>query len=119
MISEKVYNLSSFKIQYKAILSLSVSSTIESLIWQESKVELQKQINWNNILGIASILSYSENSEHLDAALRISQTCLISETTHIQKAGAIVILETLTNIPALKLAVKRRLIPDNYEQNLP
>lgn len=119
MISEKVYNLSSFKRQYNAILSLSVSSTIESLIWKESKEELLKQINWNNILGIASVLSYSDNSEHLDSALRISQTCLISETTHIQKAGAIVILETLTNIPALKLAVKRGLIPDNYEQNLP
>lgn len=119
MISDKIYNLSSFKRQYKAILNLSVSSTIESLIWKESKEDLLKQINWNNILGIASVLSYSDNSDHLDSALRISQTCLISDTTHVQKAGAIVILETLTNIPALKLAVKRGLIPDNYEENLP
>ena len=119
MISEKVYKLTSFQRQYKAILSLSVSSTIESLNWEKSEEELLEKINWNNILGIASILSYSNNSDYLDSALRIAQTCLITQTSNIQKAGAVVILETLTNIPALKLAVKRNLIPANYEENLP
>jgi len=120
MISDKIYKLTSFQRQYKAILSLSVSTTIETLKWANTEEELLSNINWNNILGIASVLSYSNNSDHLDSALRIAQTCLVTnKTSNLQKAGAIVILETLTNIPALKLAVKRGLIPSDYEQGLP
>lgn len=119
MIADKVFNLGSFKRQYKALQALSVSESIPNLIWNESKESLIKKINWNNILGIASILSHSGNSEYLDAALRISQTCLISETSEVQKGGAIVILESLTNIPALKLAIERKLIKEDYGKNLP
>ena len=36
-----------------------------------------------------------------------------------KKNASVVILENLTNIPALKLAVKRNLIQENYEDELP
>jgi len=119
MIANKVYNLDSFKRQYKAVLALSVSQTIKNLRWTTDRVKLLEQIDWNNILSIASILSHSNNSDHLEASLRIAQTCLTNETTLIQKSGAVVILETLTNMPAIKLAVKRDLIGENYEDFLP
>jgi superfamily II DNA/RNA helicase len=119
MIADKLYSLESFKRQYKAVITISVSQSIINLQWHEDIVILSEKINWNNILGIGSVLSHSNSSDHLEAALRIAQTCLISETTETQKAGAIVILETLTNIPALKLAVKRNLIKEGYEHNLP
>lgn len=78
-----------------------------------------KQINWNNLLGIASILSHSNNSDHLEAALRIAQTCLTNDTSRIQKASAVVILETLTNTPAIRLAIRRNLIQADINNSLP
>lgn len=119
MIADKVFSLESFKRQYKAIIAISVSSTIKNLKWKVDFEELNAQINWNNVLGIASILSYSESSKHLEAALRIAQTCLNLKLEESQRNASVVILENLTNIPALKLAVKRSLIKENYEDELP
>jgi hypothetical protein len=119
MIADKVFNLASFKRQYKAILTYSVGNSIKNLNWKVETNTLKEQINWNNVLGIASILSHSNSSEHLEAALRIAQTCLISKPEENQKIASVVILESLTNIPALKLAVKRNLINANYDDDLP
>ena len=52
MLAEKVYNLDSFKRQYEALLTLSVSDTIPNLIWDKDKSDLLSQIDWNNILNI-------------------------------------------------------------------
>lgn len=119
MIADQIYNLDSFKRQYNAILTLSVSQSIQHLQWATQEEKLLEEVNWNNILGIASILSHSDNSDHLEASLRIAQACLTNETTSIQKSGAAVILETLTNMPAIQLAIKRRLIETDYKDNLP
>jgi superfamily II DNA/RNA helicase len=119
MIADKVFNLDSFKRQFKAVLALSVCNSIKNLKWAEEIETLNQQINWNNLLGIASILSHSDTSEHLESALRIAQTCLSCSPNESQKTASIVILENLTNIPALNLAVKRNLIKKNYEDDLP
>lgn len=119
MISDKLYQLSSFQIQYEAILNISVGDTIKNLRWNINRDELLSKINWNNVLGIGSVLSHSTNSIHLDAALRIAQTCLTCETTKVQKSGAAVILETLTNQNSIKLAVKRNLLTEDYASRLP
>ena len=119
MIAEKVFSLESFKRQFKAVLALSVCNTINNLKWAEEIENIKEQINWNNLLGIASILSHSDVSEHLESALRIAQTCLSNSPNENQKIASIVILENLTNIPALNLAVNRNLIKANYEDDLP
>jgi len=119
MIAHKIFNLESFKRQYRAVLALSVCNTIKKLKWEEDVEVITQQINWNNLLGIASVLSYSDSSEHLEAALRIAQTCLNTNPNENQKTASVIILENLTNIPALKLAVKRGLIKSNYEDDLP
>lgn len=99
MLAEKVYNLDSFKRQYEALLTLSVSDTIPNLIWCKDKFDLLSQIDWNNILSIASLFSYCEESKYLDAALRIAQTCLMQkETNENQKNAAAFILDNLTTI---------------------
>ena len=49
MIADKVFNLESFKRQYKSIIAISVSSTIKNLNWKVDFEELNRQINWNNI----------------------------------------------------------------------
>lgn len=120
MIADKVYNLDSFKRQYEALLILSVCATIPELAWEKSKQSLLVQIDWNNLLGIASILSYSPNNLHLEAALRIAQTCLIQEDcTDNQKSAAAVILDSLTNKLAIKMAIKKQYISSNYEDSYP
>ncbi|MBI1286742.1 MAG: DEAD/DEAH box helicase [Flavobacteriales bacterium] len=119
MIAEKLFELPSFTRQYGAIQAFSVGNTLSNLNWCESQEALLGKINWDNLLGIASILSLSSKSEHLEAALRISQSCLRASTSPEQKAGAIVVLESLTNQPALELAKKRQLIEPDLAQQLP
>jgi len=119
MIAERIFNLESFQLQFKAILQLSVSKSIENLVWLEDEATITTNIVWNNVLGIASVFSQSVQSEHLDAALRIAQTCITTNTTSLQKAAATVILENLTNTISIGLAVKREHLEENYSENLP
>lgn len=109
MLAEKVYNLSSFNRQYEALLILSVCETIPNLVWDRDKSDLLSQIDWNNMLSIASLFSYCNESKYLDAALRIAQTCLVQEETNEnQKNAAAFILDNLTNKPALKIALDKQ-----------
>jgi superfamily II DNA/RNA helicase len=119
MIYDKLYKLISFQRQYQAVLRISAAQAIDQLEWHDSKEDLINLIDWNNLLGIASVLAQSEASEHLDSSLRIAQTCLSEDTSIEQKKAAALILETLTNKPALKLAIKRGLIDSDYCRNIP
>ncbi len=120
MLAHKLYNLPSFKKQYDALLTLSVCRVIPNLIWNIDESELLAEIDWNNILSIASALAYSKESEHLDAALRISQTAICdSSTNEVQKNAAGCVLLSMTNIPAVKLAVERGFISKNFIDLIP
>lgn len=119
MLAEKVYNLTSFQQQYEALLTLSVCDTIPNLIWNKDKSTLLSQIDWNNMLSIASLFCYSEENKYVDAALRIAQTCLSQEScTENQKNASAFILDTLTNKPAIQLALKKHYLNDSYKDNL-
>ena len=120
MLVEKVYNLNSFQRQYEALLTLSVCDTIPNLIWSKDKLTLISLIDWDNMLSIASLFCYSEENKYVDAALRIAQTCILQEScTENQKNAAAFILDTLTNKPAIKLAIKKQYLKENYKDNLP
>lgn len=120
MIAERLYELNSFKKQYEAVITLAVCDTLPNLIWNESKDNLLSRIDWNNLLGIASVLSYSEKNLHLEAALRIAQTCISeSTTTKLQKNASAIILSSLTNKPSINLAIQRNLIDKNYKDDFP
>lgn len=119
MLADKVYNLASFLRQYEALITLSVCEAIPNLQWLTTKEFLLKQIDWNNLLGISSILCFSDKNEHLDAALRIAQTCIILDRSKEQKFAAAIILENLTNNPALKLAIERALVDATYKEQVP
>lgn len=120
MLAEKLYQLKSFQRQYEAVLTLSVSASIFDLQWEQSREELLSKVDWNNMLGVASALAYSEINEHLDAALRIAQTAISEDsTTQAQKEGAAVILQSLTNKPAIQLSINRNKIPADYAEHLP
>lgn len=120
MLADKLYRLNSFKRQYTAVLTLSVCASIPKLIWYESQDELLAKVDWNNMLSIASALAYSDNNEHLDAALRIAQTAVSEPSTkQLQKQGAAVILQSLTNKPAIRLAIQRGHITADFADHLP
>lgn len=120
MLAEKLYKLKSFQSQYEALLTLSVCQTIPDLDWETDKKDLLKLIDWSNIIGIASALVYSDNNQHLDAALRISQTALVEESTSVlQKEASAIILLSLTNKPAIQLAIDRKLIAEDFQETLP
>jgi HrpA-like RNA helicase len=120
MIADKIYNLESFKRQYEALLVLSVCDTIPQLVWEQDKQSLLLKIDWNNMLSIASVLCYSSNSQHLDAALRIAQTCLIQDIcTENQKNASAFILDSLTNKPSIKMAIQKQYLNENYKNNYP
>jgi len=119
MLAERLYNLESFQVQYKKVLILSASLTIKKLVWNSERKLLLESINWNNLLSICSILCQSENADHLEASLRISQTVLLEECDDEQKGAAVFILIKLTNIPAYELAVKRELIKRELIDRLP
>ena len=115
MIEEKLYNLKSFSDQYKAIMLLSVGDSIVDLDWTESREALLERIDWNNVLGIASVLCRSNEAIYLDAALRIAQTCLVLQNcSSIQKNAAAYILECLTNNLAIKRAVEHEWLACDY-----
>ena len=120
MLAEKVYNLNSFKRQYRAILVLSVCDTIPNLVWDKDKTSLLSQIDWGNMLSIASLFSYYDDTKYLDAALRIAQTCLTQEvTSENQKNAAGFILDNLTNKPALNIALDKKYLKENFRDNYP
>lgn len=118
-IADRLFNLPSYREQYKSILRLSVCNSIENLIWEIPKDELIKNINWNNLLGICSVLCQSENPDHLKASLRISQTCLELSNNLEQKAASIYILEKLSNNRAYELAINKGLIKSELLNTIP
>lgn len=120
MLADKLFELDSFKRQFDALITTSACRTIENLEWTFSEEDLLEKIDWNNIIGIASALAYSEKNEHLDASLRIAQTALTEDTTSVpQKEAAAVVLLSLTNKPAVKLAIKRDHLKKDFQKYLP
>lgn len=120
MLAKKLYELTSFQNQYEALQILSVCDLILELDWEHDRDELYDRIDWNNILGIASGLAFSDQNEHLDAALRIAQTVLQNPLLEeYQKNAAGAILISLTNNPAIELAVDREFISRDFQDKLP
>lgn len=120
MLAEKIYNLNSFRRQYETLLTLSVCETIPRLVWNKDKSDLLSQIDWSNMLSIASLFSYCDESKYLDAALRIAQTCLSQDvTSENQKNAAAFILDNLTNKPAIKIALDKQYLKNNFRDNYP
>ncbi len=118
MLSKTLLQLKSFQRQYESLLTLSASEQLANLTWKTSKDELKQQIDWCNLLSIASVLSYSDEPECLQAALRIVLTCLsVNEDEQLSNACGL-ILEGLSNQQALALAQDKHLLSRQYENSM-
>ncbi len=113
-ISTKLYSLDSFQDQYKKLLRYSVLSQ-----FTRPKNNLHETIDINNVISIASILSKSNETLHMETALRIAQTIINYEYSNIvQKESCTVILNNLTNNKTIELAIDKNLIEKNYFEKL-
>lgn len=126
-LATRLIELESFQKQYRTLV-------VDSVIQQfslSSAYQFCPKIDWNYLLKCASILATSQQGRCEDAALRIAQHCLVSFTARSyfsnpenipntrMRDAACMILDTLTNKPAIKLAEKQGLVQANFEDRLP
>ncbi|HEM6864092.1 TPA: DEAD/DEAH box helicase [Providencia rettgeri] len=110
-------NNSGFNCKFKML-------TIKSVVEQFPKIE--SNANFNNVqsdisylLTCGSILAHSDNEICQDAALRISQYCLLNDVNETKKDSAALILDTLSNNATLNLAIRNGLIKKGFSERLP
>ena len=101
-----------FQEQYNRLLVDSVSGQFGGMIRSRSSSESDH--DWNYLLFCASLLAQSDDPKAQSVSLRISQYCLESlESSHYKDAAAVV-LDSLANQPAIKLAEDRKLLDEGY-----
>lgn len=113
---DRLLKLPSLNNRLKALAAHSVASCFQL----ESAIPADYKPDWPYLLKCASALAYSDQGRCQAAALRIAHTCLSSATaTEDEKAAAAVVLDTLTNYPALDLATKNQLLKAAFRSQLP
>lgn len=113
---ERLLALPAVSTRLNALTSQSVSSTFLGLTGRPDIPPL----DWDYLLKIGSVLAFSEVGKCQAAALRIAHTCVSTEgTSESQRAAAGVIFDSLTNFPALQLALNKRLVPPDFQGRLP
>lgn len=103
-----------FNNMYTKVLLLSVERQFDDVIIQEN--DIKEEIDWGYMLLCASILA--NDVSNFDKVLRITQTCISCTVSPEHKDMATIILNSLSNIPAINLAEKRKLIEGNIEGRL-
>jgi len=115
-IQEWLITNNGFKKEFNTLLKASISHQFKNL---REFISEENKIDWKYMLLCASILSKSLNESCQSISLRIAHYCLESNfTTEIEKNAAVIILDSLRNKPAIKLAEKRKLIKENIELTL-
>lgn len=74
--------------------------------------------DWSRLMLISSILSQATKRDHLEAALTIAQAGIILDTDNVVRDSAIVILNQLNNQRTANEAIRRQLVPADYQSRL-
>ena len=119
-----IRDISGWLLRNEGFLSHYRDLVIESALSQlgDTLVPLEFQRagqNWDYLLTCATLLAGSDSGEAQAAALRIAQHCLASEVKEGRRASAALILESLLNYPAIRLAEERGLLRRDIESVLP
>ncbi|MHB1684964.1 MAG: DEAD/DEAH box helicase [Bacilli bacterium] len=118
--ARKLFFVDEFQRQLKHLVVHSVFHQFRDVLSGASVNQERSTINWNYMISCASVLARSEEGKHQDAALRIAQFCLVSDSCdETQKAAAAVILDMLTNLAGIKLATEREMLSADYESIIP
>ena len=111
---EWINNNQYFNNMYLKVLLLSVEEQFDGVFIKEK--DTKEDIDWGYLLLCASILA--KDVSNFDKVLRITQTCIACTTSPENKDMATIILNSLSNIPAINLAEKRKLIEGHIENRL-
>lgn len=111
---EWINNNQYFNNMYLKVLLLSVEEQFNSIFLKEK--DTKENIDWGYLLLCASILA--KDVSNFDKVLRITQTCILYAQSPEHKDMATIILNSLSNIPAINLAEKRKLVEGNIEGRL-
>lgn len=112
-------SLDGFQEQYRCVVINSVTNQFPALNLPPCS-DPGKLHDWEYLLMCASLLAQSENGVCQEVSLRIAQFCLQQDgMAEIYKDAAAVILDTLANQPAIKLAENRNLIEKRFADRLP
>ncbi len=118
-LQQKLFELPRFQKELLTLTVQSVRGSFFSLI-VPSDAPYIDPVDWRYMLTCASLLAQSDTRAYQDAALRIAQSCLSSRsTTEDERTAAAVVLDTLTNAPALTLAIERHLLESEFQTNIP
>ncbi len=114
-LGERLMQLASFKRRYSAVVLESVAQQFPIIERPQYDAvhDIAQLLTW------ASILALSRSQEAKDAAFRISQFCLTGTWEAPAKLAAGVVLDSMTNFPAVNLAQTRGLLPDDFSDRLP
>lgn len=114
-LQEKLFQIEGFQKRLDQLVIFSATAQMPFLTSQKVSNEV---IDWDYMLLCASLLAQTTNGAHQTAALRIAQSCLtIGPSDRHSAAG--VVLDQLTNRPAIDLALKRELLTKEFQFSLP
>ncbi len=116
-LANKLLSTRSFEQALALVVQDSVASQFPALTRTDATKEFLH--DWDYLLKCASVLAQSESANAEDASLRIATHCLSSTVDSVTKDAACVILDTLTNAPALRLAQERSLVEEAPQDRLP
>lgn len=104
-LPQRLLLLNGFQKKYRPLVLDSVRKQFRTL-----KADIDHtDVDMGYLLTCASIFAQSSLGDCQDAALRIAQyTLTTKESTAEQREAAVIILDTLTNYPAIQLAFKRK-----------
>lgn len=113
---DRLLSLPGFQERLKELTIRSVAAGFDPL----SSSDPFKDVGWAYLLRCASALAYSDKGKCQAAALRIAHACLTAkDTSEEERAAAGIVLNTLTNYPALDLAFKKTLLAHDFQKRLP
>ncbi len=117
-IAESILSNEGFK---KVFSSLQVDSIVRELSDNFTKNDDLDEVeyDWNYLLTTASLLAHSRKGIHQEIALRIAQHALTSsKTNEMDKDSAAIVLDIMSNKPALNLATNREVLLPHIEKRL-
>jgi hypothetical protein len=117
-VAARLLDLPCFRRELRKVTLVSVAEQFPMLTVEEGITGAEIDLNY--ILECASVLAHSERGVCQDAALRVAHFVLSRTTaTEGQKAAAAIVLDVLTNRPALGLAVRRELVSGDVLEHVP
>lgn len=113
---DRIVSASTFRENYEKLLLHSVRSQFQNLSFDESDTN----INWEYLISCASLLSKSSNGKILDMTYRICQATLCENgLPNEYNSACAAILNKLTNSAAIRLAIERNFVSENYIKDVP